>query len=275
MSPSRPSYHGTIRSNGCEIFYELTGSGPALVFAHGLGGNYLSWWQQIPHFSDRFTCVTFSHRGFWPFTDTPASFGTSDFADDLAALVDHLKLQEAVFIAQSMGGWTCLEYARRFPGRVRALVLSSTSGAVNFRALNYPDAQTLPLWESHADEVRKELESKQILAATGDRMAMEKPALYYLYRGLNELTPLSFRDEVRKKIRSERTLQPEKVQQLKAPMLFITGDEDIVFPPVAASALAALLPNAHHHQVQGAGHSVYFEKADVFNTIVDSFLDRL
>ena len=48
------------------LYYEVAGSGPALLFAHGLGGNHLSWWQQVPYFSERFTCVTFAHRGFAP-----------------------------------------------------------------------------------------------------------------------------------------------------------------------------------------------------------------
>ena len=50
----------------CRLYYETEGQGPALVFAHGLGGNHLSWWQQVPHFRDRYTCVTFAHRGFSP-----------------------------------------------------------------------------------------------------------------------------------------------------------------------------------------------------------------
>ena len=55
---------GFVKRPDADIYYEVTGSGPALVFAHGGGGNYLSWWQQIPYFSSRFTCVTFSHRTF-------------------------------------------------------------------------------------------------------------------------------------------------------------------------------------------------------------------
>src|SRR5713226_1542507 len=47
----------------CDLYYEVTGTGPALIFAHGLSGNHLSWWQQVPYFSDRYTCVTFAHRG--------------------------------------------------------------------------------------------------------------------------------------------------------------------------------------------------------------------
>ncbi|HKC19737.1 MAG TPA: alpha/beta fold hydrolase, partial [Candidatus Dormibacteraeota bacterium] len=52
--------------DGADLFYRVYGSGPAVVFAHGLGGAHMSWWQQVPTFSDRFTCVTFSHRGFHP-----------------------------------------------------------------------------------------------------------------------------------------------------------------------------------------------------------------
>src|SRR5262245_28226414 len=51
---------------GCDLYYEVTGAGPAVVFAHGFGGNHLSWWQQVPHLAERYTCVTFSHRGFGP-----------------------------------------------------------------------------------------------------------------------------------------------------------------------------------------------------------------
>src|SRR5207237_2066399 len=71
-APARPfrSGHsmrrGFLDRPGCRLYYEADGTGPMLVFAHGLGGNHLSWWQQVPHFRDRYTCVTFSHRGFAP-----------------------------------------------------------------------------------------------------------------------------------------------------------------------------------------------------------------
>jgi len=42
---------GFLERPGCRIYYEVTGSGPAIIFAHGLGSNHLTWWQQIPHFS--------------------------------------------------------------------------------------------------------------------------------------------------------------------------------------------------------------------------------
>ena len=61
-----PVRSGHVDRPGCRIFFEVTGRGPAIVFAHGLGSNHLTWWQQVAHFADRYTCVAFSHRGYPP-----------------------------------------------------------------------------------------------------------------------------------------------------------------------------------------------------------------
>ena len=83
---------GRLQVDGAQIHYEVWGRGPALVFAHGLGGNHMSWWQQVGDFSSRYTCVTFSHRGFAPSSIDTAHPDPRCYADDLAALVDHLQL---------------------------------------------------------------------------------------------------------------------------------------------------------------------------------------
>jgi 3-oxoadipate enol-lactonase len=56
------------------------------------------------------------------------------------------------------------------------------------------------------------------------------------------------------------------------PILFITGDEDTTYPPFLSDALAALMPNAKVEQVHETGHSVYFQRALIFNQLVDRFL---
>ena len=43
--------------NGIAVYYEVHGDGPAVVFAHGAGGNHLSWWQQVPVFARQYRCV--------------------------------------------------------------------------------------------------------------------------------------------------------------------------------------------------------------------------
>jgi 3-oxoadipate enol-lactonase len=50
--------------DGAELYYEVHGSGPALLMAHGQGGNHMVWWQQVPFFAPRFTCITYDARAF-------------------------------------------------------------------------------------------------------------------------------------------------------------------------------------------------------------------
>jgi 3-oxoadipate enol-lactonase len=263
---------GTLDLKGSEITYEVTGTGPALVFAHGLGGNQVSWWQQVPHFCDRYSCVTFSQRGFPPSVNRSGSVDPRDFAADLGTLVDHLQLGEICIVAQSMGGWTSLIYALQRPDRVRALVMSSTTGIVDFASIDHPDIQDLVRWNARADAAKAELASHGILASTGARMFREQPATYFLYRELYDLTPTAYKDLLRKSIRSARNLGPEAVAAIRTPTLFIIGEEDLIFPPGAAVATASLMPNARLVRIPEAGHSVYFERPDEYNRAVDTFL---
>jgi pimeloyl-ACP methyl ester carboxylesterase len=263
---------GVLQRPDCGISYEVSGAGPALVFAHGLGGNHLSWWQQVAHFSATRTCVVFSHRGFAP--STPVAGGTAPdaYADDLEALLDALGIGEAVLVAQSMGGWTCLELALRAPQRVKALLMASSSGAVDFRRLAGPAAAEIARWLEDAPRALADLEARGVPAAGGERMAREQPALSALYAQISRLTPAAFRAAVGARIREMRTQPPERLRGLPMPVLFLTGDEDIVFPPAAGPALAALAPKGSALRVAQAGHSVYFERARQFNAALEEFL---
>ena len=146
----------------------------------GLGGNHLSWWQQVPFFSDRYTCVTFAHRGFAPSTDSAEPLGPRAFADDLAALIAHLGLGDVRLVAQSMGGWTCLDYTLRHPEHVRGLVLACTVGT-----LATPELDRL---FASGPGGEAELFARGIHPAAGARMAREQPALHHLYRQIDGLS---------------------------------------------------------------------------------------
>ncbi len=261
-----------LKRPDCRIHYEVYGRGPALVFAHGLGGNHLSWWQQVAHFAERYTCVVFSHRGFAPSSPVPGGSAPDAYADDLAALVEALGLKEVRLVAQSMGGWTCLEYALRHPRTVRALVMASTSGAIDFRQLTGDASTGVRAWLEAAPKIMADLEARDILVAHGERMAREQPAAALLYRQISQLTPADFRAAVRARIFQLRVQSPAVLAGLPMPVLFLTGDEDCLFPAAAGPGLAALAPKGRAAGVSRAGHSVYFERAAEFNRIVEAFL---
>ena len=138
---------GRLVRPDCEIHYEVTGSGPAIVFAHGLGGNQMSWWQQVGHFAATHTCVTFAHRGFPPSSMPRGGPDPADFADDLAALVDELDLARFHLVGQSMGGWTVVEYAMRRTGRLAGAVLCNTTGSIDFKKIPQPWLSRVEDWD--------------------------------------------------------------------------------------------------------------------------------
>ena len=98
MFAAPPRRAGWIERPDARIRYEITGEGPAIVFAHGLGGNLMSWWQQVAHFSRRYTCVAFSHRGFFPSTAPASGVDPHEYAGDVAALVEFLAGPDSSFI---------------------------------------------------------------------------------------------------------------------------------------------------------------------------------
>jgi 3-oxoadipate enol-lactonase len=254
-----------LRRDGAEIHYEVFGNGPAVIFAHGLGGNHLSWWQQVAHFAPTHTCVVFAHRGFPPSSAVSGKTAPDAYCDDLAALIQELKLERVALVAQSMGGWTCLDYALREPKKVKALVMASTSGAVDFGKLQNAEVDE---WSRQSPGKLADLQARGIHPAGGERMAKEQPAFAQLYGQVSELASPQFREEVRVRIRELRTRDPKLLAQLPMPVLFVTGDEDWVFPPAAGPALAKLAPKGSAVRVPAAGHSVYFERAAKFNEII-------
>ncbi|HZU76305.1 MAG TPA: alpha/beta hydrolase, partial [Dehalococcoidia bacterium] len=168
-----------LETGGASIYYEKHGSGPPIVFAHGAGGNHLSWWQQVPFFSKQYTCVTFDHRGFGQSLDPRPVAERPSFDEDLAALVDHLGFDQVRLVAQSMGGRTCLAYTVNHPQRVAALVMADTTGSL-----------TSPEITAARDAARERLGSVRLLdGALSQGFRERNPAGAFLYESIFALNP--------------------------------------------------------------------------------------
>jgi pimeloyl-ACP methyl ester carboxylesterase len=262
---------GTLERPGCKLHYEVAGTGPAIVFAHGLGGNHLSWFQQVAHFAPRFTCVTFAHRGFAPSSPIAGGPDPKDYAADLEALIAHLKLTDVRLVAQSMGGWTAIEYALTRPRELKAIVLACTTGTVNPQLIEEPERARLGAWVQSEASKMPGLFARHIHPAAGERMAREQPAQHLLYRHINDQNAHLDVGAIGARLMAARTRPPEDLKQIACPILFISGDEDIVIPPFAADAIARVVPGAKVAHIAQAGHSAYFERPAEFNAIVEKF----
>jgi len=113
-----------VRANGVELAVDVIGSGPPLLFAHSLGSCRDAARRLLAPLADICRLILFDQRGHCAssaVTD-PAGFDPRSMADDIAAVMDALRLDEAVIAGESMGAATALLFATRFPKRLTRLI---------------------------------------------------------------------------------------------------------------------------------------------------------
>lgn len=266
----------SVSLNGIDLYYEEHGKGPAVVFAHGAGGNHLSWWQQVPVFSRDYRCVTFDHRGWGLSVDGQEMYPTA-FVDDLRGLLDHLGIERAALVAQSMGGLTSLAFTIGYPERVWALVMGNTFAGMRREVWLAAD-QDLRINSRAIWERRRRDGIRRALAPGFARREKVKAFLYRQIRMLNEEGPNKLRTQervlqVRALERSpEIAASRDQLAAIRTPVLFIGGEHDEVMPVPLMEVACGLIPGARMEFVEGAGHSIYFEKPEAFNRLVLDFL---
>jgi 3-oxoadipate enol-lactonase len=250
------------RINGIELYYETHGEGPALVLAHGAGGNHLSWWQQVPFLSQQFRCVTFDHRGFGSSRDLPSGPGADAFIEDLRQLLDHLGIERTALVAQSMGGWTALGFAGKYPDRVTALTLCDTAGGID-------DAEVAREMKSLQAEMPRPL-TVVLQRAYSPDFPQREPAKCFLYQQISGLN-LDIPSDLLTKLTGMRHRVDPLIER-RLPTMLLVGEDDLLTPAKMMEMMTRRIPHARFVKVRGAGHSVYFERPDEFNRLVLEFL---
>lgn len=236
--------------NGLELYYEAHGSGSPLVLIHGGGSTIESTFGHLlPIFarSHRVIAVELQAHGHTKDIDRPLSFAQD--ADDVAALLQHLRVDRADFMGFSNGGTTCLQLGIRHPALVRKLVLASAI----FRRSGMPP------------ELFDGLEH-----ATA---AMLPEPLKQAYLNVNPdpagLQAMFDRDTARMK--SFQDIPDEAIRSIAAETLVINGDKEMVLVSHALE-LAQTLPHARL-AILPSGHGDYL--GEVFAAHSDSQMPAL
>lgn len=257
---------GTLRSGDEDIYYESAGEGDALVLCHGLGGNHAVWYQQVPVFAETFRVVAWDQRGFGMSTNMQGASGPTAASTDIGALLDHLEIDRAHLVGQSMGGWAVMGFALRAPERVASLTICDSPAGV------WTDAMA----DIYRDNPRPVAEHSVIggHSAVGDDLRRRDTAKAFLYQEIG-----GFRagiDDAGMTSLLVTTRYPlDDVARLKMPALLIVGAEDPIVPPAVVREVAKVLGDAPVVEISAAGHSPYFEQPDAWNAAVMSFLKSI
>ncbi|MCP4035908.1 MAG: alpha/beta fold hydrolase [bacterium] len=254
----------SVEVPGATLYYEVTGEGPPIVFAHGAGGNCLSWWQQVPEFTRDHRAVRFDHRSFGRSPCDEGAFHPRALADDLRAILDAADIERTSLVCQSLGGWAGLRFALENPERVCCLVLCGTPGGIAHPSV-------LEAAAGVADRIARE--GVRGSAALAPGFEIEQPGLAFLYDQISGLNVGFDMQALGKLFDPEVAIAPERMRDFAVPTLMIAGGRDLLFPIDVLRAIAGLIPGVLLREFATCGHSVYFEAADEFNAVVRTFIE--
>ncbi|MFG2616616.1 alpha/beta fold hydrolase [Streptomyces sp. NPDC048507] len=262
--------------NGATSFFDDLGprDGAPVILIHGHPFNRAMWSRQTAALACAgYRVITPDLRGYGENPASAEKTPLADFADDLAALLAGLGIEQAVVGGVSMGGQVALEVRLRHPGLVRALVLSDTSpapetpqGATFRRAL----AERLlaegmaPYAEEVIDKMLAPYNVTGLPAAAAEVGAM-----------MRATDPKGAAAALRG--RAERPDYRPVLAALPAavPCLVLVGADDVYTPVAEAEAMCALVPHARLAVIEGAGHLPGVERPEEFNRALLEFLAGL
>jgi pimeloyl-ACP methyl ester carboxylesterase len=256
-------------ANDVRIYYEVHGDGPALVLCHGSGGHHAIWWQQIPHFRDRYQVIALDFPGFGNSdSDSDSEPETRDahsYPDAIVAVLDDAEVDRAILVGQSLGCAPSLCVAVRHPERVAAVVMAHSTGGIADDEL-----------ERQVRADRAEADKLPVLDRLLSRdFQREEPAKVVLFREMG-----TFNRATAHTLRNSRAW-PTTLADVKGAIeagvfvCFLQGTADAVVRPASYEVLRRRLPQAHVESVEGAPHSLYWEAPDLFNAAVDRILARI
>ena len=251
---------------GARIWYSDTGgSGAPVVFLHAATGSSKVWEHQIPAFTaSNYRVVTYDRRGFGSTVIDPAGMQPGTGADDLIALVDHLRVDRFHLVGTAAGGIVALDFALSFPERLRSLVLANTIGGVQDPEYLELGNRLRPAPQFNALPPEFRELGPSYRAANPGGTARWK-ALERTNRSPGPAPPAQT---------MRRHMTFSSLEGIKVPTLLLTGDADLYAPPAVLRLFAARINGSESVIVPEAGHSAYWEQPEIFNRTVLSFIRK-
>lgn len=267
-------------SNGVKIYFEEAGphDAPAILFCHEYCGDYRSWEGQLRYFSRNYRCISFSNRGYAR-SDAPANvdaYGQDIANRDAIAVLDHLKIARAHVVGLSMGGYTALMLAAKFPDRVIGCVAAGAgSGALKTQRKQFIEEALA----TAADMEKRGVVDAVAMGLSPTRVQLQNKdprAWAEFVAHLSERQPLAAAHTLRK-VQAERAslydLEAE-LKAVKAPVLILVGDEDEPCLDVDMW-LKRTMPTSRLGMLPASGHAINLEEPLLFNLMIDQFLSAV
>jgi non-heme chloroperoxidase len=260
------------------IFYKDWGEGKPVVFSHGWPLNANAWDEQLNFFaSNGYRAIAHDRRGFGRSSQPWNGHDMDTFADDLAALLDALDLQQVTLVGHSMGGGEVTRYLGRHGSR--RVAKAALIGAVPPHMLQTPtNPDGVPM--AVFDDIRANLgnnRSQFLRAVSAPFMGANRPDAKVPQSLLDQFWLWGMQASLKGLLDCVNAFSEtdftEDLKQIDVPVLLIHGDDDQMVPIDLSSRRAAkLIPRATLKVYPGASHGVTFTHKDQINADLLAFV---
>lgn len=202
----KPSVKGLVLLNGTKVYYEVYGKGKPIVLLHGAFMTISSnWGQLIPELAKnrKVIAIELQGHGHSPFSDR--KFDHAVLAEDVAGVMDYLKIENAAVLGYSFGGAIAYQFAIQYPKRLNELVIISAT---------YKSAGWMPEINNAFKGMKPELFDNSPMQQAYDAVAPDKTKWTKFLEQMISLAQRPF------------DLGDANIAKISAPVLIIAGDND-------------------------------------------------
>ncbi len=247
---------------------DVRGDGPALLLIHGFPLDRTIWKHQVATLAG-WRRIAPDLRGMGS-SDAPASgYSMAAYADDLARLLDRLRVQRAVVAGLSMGGYVAFEMLRRHRGRITGLILCDTRAAADSDDGKRGRDELIALADAGGAAV---IADRMLPKLLGRSTHQTQPHVVAQVREMIGRAPVAGLKGALAAMK-ERADATDMLSGIDVPTLVVAGQEDELIPVSVARELTSAIPSAALTVIPGAGHVPSIESPTAVSRVFSEFLE--
>lgn len=258
-----------LRFNNKTIHYQLKGSGQCIVLLHGFLESLNIWHYFSDKLSHKFKVVSIDLPGFGKTENFSESHSMEFMADVVKAVLDHEQIEDCVMLGHSMGGYTSLAFANKYPKMLKGFCLFNSQAAADSKEVKINRDRTIEVIQKDRlgfiqefipdlfAEVNREKFKIQIEEQKQNASQTSKDGIVAALLGMKE-----------------REDSLNLLKSMKIPVLFIAGKQDKRILVSTILEQAALPFHSELLLLEDVGHMAFIEARDKTLNTVDGFATR-
>ncbi|WP_026969198.1 alpha/beta fold hydrolase [Algoriphagus terrigena] len=262
----------SIPINYFNLSYDDLGEGDLpIIFLHGFPFDKSMWQEQLEALAPSYRVIACDIRGFGKSRDEVTSFSIDLFSIDLARFMNALGIKKAIICGLSMGGYIALNFQKKYPELVEALILCDTQcisdpkDVKEGRLLEINDIEENGPAKFNEKFIRKVFyedsltQKKEVVEEL--KKVVDANSTHIIAEGLRAL--------------SARTETCSSLSDIPVPTLIICGREDQVTPLAQSEFMHRATENSYFRVIDKAGHVSNLEQPEIFNQHLKDFLAKV